>query len=272
MVTRIKRLQMAVPILMYHQVSRHVETAYARFTVTPQQLKQQMRWLADRGFSSVTLDDVVASRVGSKALPSKPMVITFDDGCRECVDHATTILAAHGFAATFFLVAGSMGATTAWTKARLNIELPIIDWRTAASLIKQGFSIGSHTVSHRPLADLCPEERDDELRRSRAILEDHLGQEVVHLAYPHGSYNEDVILACRAAGYRTACTTQGRLASPSDSLLALPRLGVYGQDSLLNFRLRVRTGKRVDELLPRPIYLLLSSLGRLTRITRRLRH
>ena len=68
---------------------------------------------------------------------------------------------------------------------------------------------GSHTVSHRCLAQLGAEDLRYELIASRQRLESELGIPVTALAYPFGgatAYNAAVIAAARAAGYRMATT------------------------------------------------------------------
>jgi peptidoglycan/xylan/chitin deacetylase (PgdA/CDA1 family) len=255
---------------MYHEISARPHASYLRFTVTPAQFARQMKWLADHGYATVTPADLMAARAGA-SLPRKPVVLTFDDGCRECVDHAMAILPRHGFTAVFYLVSGVMGATTWWTRERLNVEFETIDWDTARDLQARGFVCGSHTVNHHRLAQLPITACREELHRSRAALQDGLGQDVVHLAYPHGSFNDDVRRAAAEAGYATACTTQPGLSPASDDPLALRRVGIYGDESFTDFTLRVRMGKRTDELLPRAVYMMGSRVKGLLSGVRRLK-
>jgi len=244
----------AVPILTYHEISPQRRPSYVRFTVTPAVFEQQMAWLAAKGYSTITLDHLAAYRAGRATLPSRPIVLTFDDGCVECVEHATATLSRHGFTGTFYLVADFMGATSTWTLPRRQVAFPLIDWRTAGRLVAEGFTCGSHTCTHRRLAELPPEECRDELVRSRIVLQDRLGVNVAHLSYPFGSFTAAVREAAAEAGYLTACSIQNGLSRASDDLLALHRLNVGGYETLTDFKCRVITGKRPDEVLPRPVY------------------
>jgi peptidoglycan/xylan/chitin deacetylase (PgdA/CDA1 family) len=267
-----ERSMLRIPILMYHEISTRPHACYLRFTVTPHQFAQQMKWLANHGYTTVTPADLMSFRAGLKACPKKPLMLTFDDGCRECVEHATTTLPRYGFTGIFYLVSGCMGATTTWTKERLNIALETIDWNTARDLLARGFLCGSHTVTHQRLATLSSAECREELHRSRARLQDALGHDVLDLAYPHGSFNEEVRQAAAAAGYRTAVTTRVGLSTPSNDALALPRIGIYGDESFRDFKFRVRTGKRTDELIPQPVYVLGSRVKRLLNVINPRRH
>jgi hypothetical protein len=69
------------------------------------------------------------------------------------------------------------------------------------------------------------------------------------LAYPFGSFNDRVRAIVAETGYRSACSTQKGLSGPDDDRLALHRIPVKGQDSLLDFICRLHTTRTVKELL-----------------------
>ena len=89
----------SVPILMYHQVTAHVvPPSFRKYTVTPRAFvaQIQMGWLRTAGYRPVTLDHLDAARLGASPLPRRAVVITFDDGFRDCVEYALPILEARG--------------------------------------------------------------------------------------------------------------------------------------------------------------------------------
>ena len=133
----------------------------------------------------------------------------------------------------------------------------------ARQLLALGFTCGSHTFNHRRLARVPEAECRQELEQSRATLQDRLGRDIVHLSYPHGSYNATVRQMAAEAGYRTACTVEPAVSSAADDLLALPRVRPSGDESFRNFALRVRTGKPLHQLLPRPLASLAARAHRL---------
>lgn len=82
-------------------------------------------------------------------------------------------------------------------------------WPMLAEMQRGGITVGSHTRSHVSL----PMESDgviaDELQGSKWLLEQHLGEPVLHFAYPGGQFTPGVVEAVARAGYRfayTACT------------------------------------------------------------------
>jgi peptidoglycan/xylan/chitin deacetylase (PgdA/CDA1 family) len=236
-----------VPILMYHQVTPAPVAAFYRYTITPVAFARQMRWLALRRYTPVTMESLVAHFTGAE-IPRRPVVITFDDGFRDCVEYAVPILRARGFTATFYLVTGLMGRTSRWMLGTSGVEFPLIDWATARQLEAEGFRCEAHTVSHPALADRTIPECRAELAEARRVLEERLEREVRHLAYPFGSWNQRVRDLAEEAGYRSACTTQKRLAGRGDDRLLLPRVPVYGGDTLVDFVCRLRTAENLGVL------------------------
>jgi peptidoglycan/xylan/chitin deacetylase (PgdA/CDA1 family) len=239
----------SIPILMYHQVSPRPLPAFARYSVTSAAFTAQMKWLDVAGYSPITVDKLVEARRGRGTLPARPVVITFDDGFHELLDHAIPTLVARGFTATFFLVAGLMGKSGRWLREEIGTEIPLISWYAARELVAAGFQCGSHTMSHPRLSALSPSACRDELRDSRRLLEDELGCEVSHLAYPFGAFDDHVREIAAETGYRSACSTRRGLSEPVDDLLALRRISVYGHDSLVSFACRLATGNSPGELL-----------------------
>jgi peptidoglycan/xylan/chitin deacetylase (PgdA/CDA1 family) len=75
-------------------------------------------------------------------------------------------------------------------------------------LSSAGFEIGAHTVSHKALPMLAPEELEHEVRSCKQILEGILGHRVHMFCYPNGRYNFKVIRLVRDAGYQGARTTR----------------------------------------------------------------
>ena len=239
-----------VPILMYHQVMSRPPREFQKYAVTPRAFAAQMYWLALARYTPISLDDLIAHRYAGTSLPRRPVIITFDDGFQDCVDHAAPILQSRGFTATFYLVAGLIGQPSRWLLPKVGIEFPLMTWSTARDLQAAGFTCGAHSLTHPHLGDLPTEECRTELKRSRELLEDRLGRAVTHLAYPFGSYDERVRKMTAELGYRSACSVSIGLSQPDDDLLALHRVPVTGYDTLPDFICRVRTAHTVSELIP----------------------
>jgi peptidoglycan/xylan/chitin deacetylase (PgdA/CDA1 family) len=242
-------MKTCIPILMYHQVTPRPHPALRKYAVTPRAFGAQMKWLTLAGYVPITFDRLLAHRSGDCPLPPRPIVITFDDGFQDCVEHAVPILHARGFTAMFYLVAGLVGKTSRWLLQERGVELPLMDWSAARSLEAAGFQFGSHTMSHPRLVDLSSGDCCEELLQSRQLLEDHLGHEVRHLAYPFGSFDEKVRALVAETGDRSASSVRIGLSPQEDDVLALHRVPISGQDSLPDFICRLHTARGLGEVL-----------------------
>jgi peptidoglycan/xylan/chitin deacetylase (PgdA/CDA1 family) len=241
-------MSVSVPILMYHEVTPTPVDAYRKYSVTPGELAWQLAWLRSEGYVSVDMDAVQAAWRGERALPERPVVITFDDGSRDGLEHGVPALVAHGFTATFFIVAGLVGATTRWLPAEVGFELATADWATLHAAESVGMRCEAHSVTHPRLAKLSREDCRRELSDGRKLLEDGLGHAVRHLAYPFGSCSDETRGIAAESGYATACTTREAIASSGDDLLTLPRVPILGTEGQREFMSRVRTALPVGPM------------------------
>ena len=86
-----------IPILMYHGIYEEG----SRFVVTPAQLEEQMAWLRDNGYTSITPTNLYNAIYHDLPLPDKPVMITVDDGNTSDLRFAE-IVTKYGFRPVFF--------------------------------------------------------------------------------------------------------------------------------------------------------------------------
>jgi peptidoglycan-N-acetylglucosamine deacetylase len=75
-------------------------------------------------------------------------------------------------------------------------------------MVAEGFEIGAHTVSHKLLGGLSPQELAEEVNPCKPMLEDIVGTEVRMFCYPCGRYDSNVVQALKNAGYQGARTVR----------------------------------------------------------------
>ncbi len=219
-----------VPILMYHRIdrARPGEPAMTRsLTVSLADFTAQVRWLHAHRYHAITQLQLFEALEQGAALPSRPVMITFDDGYADILPAATVL---HGL---------SMPATAYVITDRIGSKAGFLSWAQLRELEVLGFDIGSHTVDHMSLPTLSDSQIHHELGHSRAILEHRLGHPVQWFCYPAGRFNDRVVAAVRAAGYVLATTTVGGVEQSAEHPLRLRRvrvshaLGVGGLAGLL---------------------------------------
>jgi len=187
-----------VPILTYHYIrvnpDRFDQMGFA-LSVTPADFAAEMDWLKDSGYHPITAGDLYAFLKGTRGLPSKPVVLTFDDGYADFYTTALPILRSHDFRATAYIVSGFVG----WP-----------GYMTAAQVLeadRSGIEIGSHTVNHPNLTRLSYGAVRSQLIESKQFLERLLGHPVVSFCYPSGKVNSMVAWQVADAGFYEATTT-----------------------------------------------------------------
>jgi peptidoglycan/xylan/chitin deacetylase (PgdA/CDA1 family) len=203
--------QLSVPILIYHQ--------------PPADFEQQLLILKQRGYTTITLAQMVAAWSGA-SLPAKPVVITFDDGFANQMT-AFDLLQKYQMKATFYIIDG--GAASNWCIGAGRLYgLPsqpatgcgdaYLNWDQIRQLDQSGLiTIGSHTIDHPDLATETAAQQRTEIIDGKTQLEQQLGHSVADFAYPYGEYNSTTISIVRQAGFSTAVTTTpGTLQSPSN--------------------------------------------------------
>ena len=113
----------AVPILTYHSL----DDSGAVTSVAPRDFREHMHILAERGFAGISLSALLDSWDGRGALPPRPVVITFDDGFANMLEHAAPLLSGLSFGATVFVVSGRCGLTNDWPNQGPNApRLPLL--------------------------------------------------------------------------------------------------------------------------------------------------
>jgi peptidoglycan/xylan/chitin deacetylase (PgdA/CDA1 family) len=122
--------------------------------------------------------------------------VTFDDGHISQYECALPLLERCGLRATFFI-------TPEWTDKNPRS----MGWAQLRELVRLGHQVESHGWSHKFLTQCSATELQTELLRSKNVLEDGLGVPVEALAVPNGAWNQRVLLACVAAGYRRVYTS-----------------------------------------------------------------
>lgn len=97
----------------------------------------------------------------------------------------------------------------------------------AVALTRGGLiEAGAHTVTHPALSALPAALQRDEIRGSKAFLEEVLGRRVDSFAYPHGSLSAETVGIVREAGFACACAGFGEVVGRSADRFRLPRVQV----------------------------------------------
>lgn len=223
----------AVPILTYHSL----DDTGSVISTPPSVFRRQMESLHARGFGAIRLPDLLEAWSTGGPLPARPIVLTFDDGFRNLLEHAAPVLTDLGFGATVFAVAGHCGGRNDWPGQPRGLPLlPLLSWPELRSLAGEGFEVGSHGLRHLPLDRLSGPEAEDEIAGSKQRLEDGLGRAVRVFAYPFG-LADPAARRMVARHYRGGCCVELGVAREHEDPHWLPRIEMFYLRSPSLFRL-----------------------------------
>ena len=208
-----------VPILMYHVLGHPPAGApYPDLFVEPSDFAGQMRWLASHGYHAVTLDAVWKHWHGGRALPARPIVVSFDDGYRSDVGVALPMLQRRGWPGVLNLKVG-------------NLKPGDLRPRGVRRLLAAGWEIDAHTMTHPDLTTVGDARLRYEVAGSRRAIRRMFHVPVDFFCYPAGKYDARVVAEVRRAGFRGATTTTFGLARPSQPY-TLDRVRVSATDGV----------------------------------------
>ncbi len=209
-----RQRSVTVPVLTYHRVAPSGAVGLPDLIVDPANFAAELSALNAGGYHTIHQSQLFAALYYGAKLPSRPVIISVDDGY---VDDVRTILPAlqrWHMTATFFVITGRM------------TEPGFLSAEQIRQLDRAGMDVGDHTAHHVDLRAITPSELRMETAGSRRTLDAVLGHPVYYFAYPFGAYNDTVISAVRAAGFTMAYTTAAGTTESTDSRLTWPRIHV----------------------------------------------
>ncbi len=227
-------------ILTYHSISMEP----AARCVTSEQLCQQLEWTKQH-YELVKLGDMVENLRGRIPSSKDQLAVTFDDGYRDFLENAVPVLLDLEVPATLFVPAAKVGGFNDWDADNRGYERKsLLTFSELSNLPEELVDIGSHGLDHRPFHTMSLKEIERQLTESRSLLEQHLGQAISLLSFPHGRHYDHEMRGTKArgkgllqdAGYRAACTIRWGRFNSADNLDALRRVTVSSEDDLKSFQ------------------------------------
>lgn len=223
-ITRTVRL----PILMYHHIAHPPPDADAvrcDLSLPPEAFEQQLQYLVERGYTSITLSDLLHHLARGAPLPPKPIILTFDDGYRDAYTEAFPLLQRYGMTGTFFLITGFIDRA----------DPEHLSWAQVREMHRAGMQFGSHTYTHPDLRDQPVEYLVWQILGSKEAIELRIREPVRFFSYPSGRYDQRVIDVLRSAHFWGAVTSHQGMDQSSEHPFELRRIRVRGDETMASF-------------------------------------
>ncbi|MBD2819908.1 polysaccharide deacetylase family protein [Xenorhabdus sp. 42] len=231
-------LDNGIPLLTYHHILQDKENKRFFHTSTTTSLtafRNQMRYLKQTGYTTISLYELEGYLNGSINLPAKVVGLTFDDGLKSVYRYAYPILKENGLKATLFIISSRIKRyPQKWDPNSLQF-LSLSELYS----MQNSFDFQSHThFLHRLGKNKQPILFNRthhtilyDFKRSRRSLTE-LNPHVFYLSYPFGGYNPKSMKAAKKSGFHLAVTTKQGKVKLGDNPFSLKRLYILRTDPI----------------------------------------
>jgi peptidoglycan/xylan/chitin deacetylase (PgdA/CDA1 family) len=207
-----------LPILMYHYVSippTGSDEVREGLSVSPAVLWTHIKHIQSSGFETVTFQDLKEAKAGTKKLPEKAVILTFDDSYIDHYTNVFSLLKKLNLKGVFYVITDRVGTEG------------YITWDQLQEMVDAGMEIGSHAKGDLDLRFITETEGFEQIRDSKQILDKRLGIDVISFAYPSGHYASWLFRVLSRSGYHFARTTEyGKYLDIANHPFTLPTLRV----------------------------------------------
>lgn len=217
-----EKRKVRLPIVMYHHIS--VDSAqWNDYVVSVSEFESDMDYLAENGYQSISVKDLLAWYRGEFKMPEKPFMLTFDDGFESTLAYAEPIVAEHGFTGVVALIGSACEKFTQCGEH--DPEWSNLSWEDAAGMAARGvMELQCHTWNMHELhpRNGCGRKKGESMSQYRLILSTDLskflyeceqhGLDIVPtIAYPYGAFDSDTTDVVRDMGFLAAFTCDEKI-------------------------------------------------------------
>lgn len=233
-----------VPIIMYHQVTKK-SSRRSKYTVMYEEFENDMRYIKEKGYTTIDMEDLVDFVYGKKQLPEKPIIITLDDGFESVYAYVYPLMKELDMCA----VASIVGEyTTFFTEnPDHNIIYSYLDWDEVAELTKtKEIEIQNHSYDlHKNNGERhgISKKRDEDvavynnevgadIMKMQNIMQEKTGYAPNTLTLPFGAYKKETIDLAKELGFKAVllCEEKTNTIKQGDTEI-LYHLGRYNRPS-----------------------------------------
>jgi peptidoglycan/xylan/chitin deacetylase (PgdA/CDA1 family) len=225
---------LTIPILMYHYISSPPKTSdrvRLDLSVTPMNFESELNYLASYSYTAVSLYDIYTALATGAPLPSKPVVITFDDGYRDAYVNAYPLLKKYHMTGTFFIVSDFINSGNS----------AYLTWDMVKEMSDGGMSIESHSRWHPDMRNRQNDFLVYQIMGPIEAITAYTGKRPHFFCYPSGRYDAAVIRVLKSADTWAAVTTQQGISHSLTDVMTWTRVRVRGSTTLQQFAELVQT-------------------------------
>ncbi len=242
-----------VPIIMYHHILEQ-ESHLGDYVISPQQFEADLRYLKERGYTTISGRELIDFAEKGTPLPNKPVLITFDDGYESSYQYAYPILKKLDCKAIISIVGNYSDLYSG--DIQKDISYSHMNWEQIKELSDSGLiEIGNHTYDmHKNEGSRkgCRIKKGESDEEYQAALADDIGrlQDKINtvtgkkpeiFAYPFGFFCKESVPVLKQMGIKLTlgCEEGITIVTGPDSLINMKRFNrASGKSSEAFFKMR----------------------------------
>lgn len=213
-------------VLAFHKLTGQL--TFGSTNYSPRRFSALLESLKESGYNFVTLEKVIEAPV------SKEIAITFDDGYAHLYKTLPQFIERFELKPTIFIPTAFIGKQNSWDYSTLLKPERHLSHDEIKELRSIGVDFGSHGHTHCDLRRCTTAALNDELAKSKGILEEITGQPVTSLSYPFGRFSKRITEYAQRTGY--SCGFTMNFPEQSDRPMTLGRVAVYFFDNAVSTR------------------------------------
>lgn len=192
-----ERRDVKIPVLLYHNFVNTVPDSDPdnfNYINTPQSFEENIKVLIENGYTIISMQELNDAYNLKTELPSKPILITFDDGYYSNYEYIYPILQKYNVKASIFVVTDKVGKEIDGIK--------YLGWNECLEMQNSGLvEIFSHSKRHVFYDELSARVIHDDVIESYKVIEKNLGRKKLKVfAYPYGAYTKETVWTLKISG------------------------------------------------------------------------
>lgn len=212
-----------LPVVMYHQLTKN-KSASGRYVLTVEQFERDLIYLNEKGYKTVTIQQLIDYSNGKGEIPEKSVMITFDDGCETLYSYALPLLEKYGFTAVGFVI-GALAdkyseindhnllySNLTWEEIKELCEGNVIDIQSHTYNLHDNTSVrsGMKKIKSETFEQYSEFLTEDTAKMKEKMIK-YTGKAPIAIAYPFGSYSEETSDILRENGIKIAFTCEEKV-------------------------------------------------------------
>lgn len=202
-----------LPIIMYHGLSENPKKQ-GRYVISPNILEEDLRYIKENGYTTVVMEDVIRYVQEGKPLPTKPVMLTFDDGNYNNYVYAYPLMQKYDCKMVISPIGAAVDRYT--QNGNCHVEYATCHWDHLREMQESGrveiqnHSYNMHGTSERKGSAKKATETLSEYRRTfvedishmQQRMQEELSRTATTFVYPFGAVSRESIPLLQEMGFK----------------------------------------------------------------------